>query len=78
MVTDKTKVKEGEEIEIKWRDGVKKSKILEKMSAKKITYKDAIEELEDIVHGIENEDIDVDDLAKKVERAKLLKEGSDK
>ena len=30
VVTDKTKVKEGEEIEIKWRDGVKKSKILEK------------------------------------------------
>ena len=49
------------------------------MSAKKITYKDAIEELEDIVHGIENEDVDVDDLAKKVERAsKLLKVCSDK
>jgi len=49
------------------------------MSAKKMTYKDAIEELEEIVHGIENEDIDVDELAKKVERAsKLLTICSDK
>ena len=44
-----------------------------------MTYKDAIEELEEIVHGIENEDIDVDELAKKVERAsKLLTICSDK
>ena len=49
------------------------------MSAKKMTYKDAIEELEDIVNGIENEDVDVDELAKKVERAsKLLTVCSDK
>ena len=49
------------------------------MSAEKMTYKDAIEELEEIVHGIENEDIDVDELAKKVERAsKLLTICSDK
>ena len=49
------------------------------MSAKKMTYKDAIEELEEIVHGVENEDIDVDELAKKVERAsKLLTICSDK
>ncbi len=49
------------------------------MSAKKLTYKDAVEELEDIVNGIENEDIDVDELAKKVERAsKLITICSDK
>tara|TARA_Y100000746_G_C15155733_1_gene306901 strand:- start:142 stop:345 length:204 start_codon:yes stop_codon:yes gene_type:complete len=39
---------------------------------KKITYKEALEELEDIVNGIESEDIDVDELAKKVERASKL------
>jgi exodeoxyribonuclease VII small subunit len=44
-----------------------------------MTYKDAIEELEKIVNGIENEDVDVDELAKKVERAsKLLIICSDK
>ncbi len=49
------------------------------MSEKKINYKDAIEELEEIVNGIENEDVDVDELAKKVERAsKLLTICSDK
>lgn len=49
------------------------------MSTKKLTYKDAVEELEDIVNGIENEDIDVDELAKKVERAsKLITICSDK
>jgi exodeoxyribonuclease VII small subunit len=49
------------------------------VSAKKMTYKDAIEELEEIVNGIENEDVDVDELSKKVERAsKLLSICSDK
>ena len=49
------------------------------MSAKKITYKDAVEELEDIVYGIENDDVDVDELTKKVERAsKLITICSDK
>lgn len=49
------------------------------MSTKKLTYKDAVEELEDIVNGIENENVDVDELAKKVERAsKLLTVCSDK
>lgn len=44
-----------------------------------MTYKDAIEELEEIVNGIENEDVDVDELSKKVERAsKLLSICSDK
>lgn len=49
------------------------------MSEKKMTYKDALEELEDIVNGIESEDVDVDELAKKVERAsKLLSVCSEK
>jgi exodeoxyribonuclease VII small subunit len=49
------------------------------MSDKKITYKDALEELEDIVNGIEGEEVDVDELAKKVERAsKLLNVCSEK
>ena len=42
------------------------------MSEKKMTYKVALEELEDIVDGIESEEIDVDELAKKVERASKL------
>ncbi len=47
---------------------------------KKITnYKEAISELEEIVNDIENEAIDVDELAGKVERAsKLLTICSDK
>jgi|TARA_B100000795_G_scaffold258784_1_gene233184 exodeoxyribonuclease VII small subunit len=48
--------------------------------ANKITsYKDAISELEEIVNNIENEAIDVDELAGKVDRAsKLLSICSDK
>ena len=42
------------------------------MSEKIVTYKDALEELEEIVNGIESEEIDVDELAKKVERASKL------
>ena len=42
------------------------------MSDQKLTYKDAVEELENIVNDIENENIDVDELAKKVERASKL------
>ncbi len=42
------------------------------MSEKIVTYKDALEELEEIVNGIESEEIDVDELAKKVERASEL------
>jgi len=38
----------------------------------KISYTDAIKELEAIVAEIENEDISVDDLAEKVKRASLL------
>lgn len=42
------------------------------MSNKKLTYKEAIEELENIVNGIENEHIDIDELAGKVEKASKL------
>lgn len=38
----------------------------------KIKYTEAINELEAIVSEIENDDISVDDLAKKVKRASLL------
>jgi len=49
------------------------------MSKKITNYKDAISELEEIVNDIENEAIDVDELAGKVERAsKLLTICSDK
>ncbi len=40
--------------------------------SKKINYKSAIEELEEILHSIENESIDVDELSEKVKRASLL------
>ena len=43
------------------------------------SYKDAIEELELILHSIENESVDVDELSEKVKRASvLLKLCSDK
>lgn len=42
------------------------------MANKKINYKDAVTELEEIVNDIENENIDVDELAEKVERASVL------
>ncbi len=38
----------------------------------KISYKSAVDELEKIVHSIENESIDVDQLSEKVKRASLL------
>ncbi len=40
--------------------------------SKNILYSDAIEELEQIVSQIENEDVNVDDLAQKVKRAAEL------
>lgn len=42
------------------------------MEKKKITYKDAIEEIEEIVALMENEELDVDDLTVKVKRAAQL------
>ena len=44
-----------------------------------MTYKEAFEELQEILSAIENEEVDVDDLSKKVSRAAvLLKVCSDK
>ena len=42
------------------------------MKLKKMKYNQALEELEQIVEEIENEEISVDDLAKKVKRASHL------
>ncbi len=42
------------------------------MSGKSISYKDAVNEIESILHQIENEELDVDDLANKVKRAYFL------
>jgi exodeoxyribonuclease VII small subunit len=42
------------------------------MASQKISYKEAIQEIERILYQIENEDLDVDELAGKVKRAYLL------
>ena len=42
------------------------------MTVKKITYKEAISEIEEILEKIENEELDVDELADKVKRVALL------
>ncbi len=42
------------------------------MATKKITYNEAILEVEEILDKIENEELDVDDLAEKVKRVALL------
>ncbi|PIF05259.1 MAG: exodeoxyribonuclease VII small subunit, partial [Draconibacterium sp.] len=44
------------------------------MATKKITYNEAITEIENILDKIENEELDVDELAEKVNRvSELLK-----
>ena len=49
------------------------------MAAKKLTYNEAITEIEEILDKIENEELDVDELAEKVKRvATLLKICKDK
>ena len=49
------------------------------MAAKKITYNEAIGEIEEILEKIENEELDVDELAEKVKRVSgLLKICKDK
>jgi len=40
--------------------------------SKKITYNDALAEIEGIIYQIENEDLDVDDLTEKVKRMTFL------
>ncbi len=42
------------------------------MSEKKITYNEAVNEIEEILHQIENEELDVDYLSEKVKRAYYL------
>jgi len=42
------------------------------MTKKKISYQEAIEEVEDILSKIENEELDVDDLSEKVKRVHYL------
>ena len=42
------------------------------MTNKKISYNDAMTEIEDILEKIENEELDVDELAEKVKRVSVL------
>jgi len=42
------------------------------MAKKKISYKDAISEIEETIALIENEELDVDDLSEKVKRVSEL------
>lgn len=42
------------------------------MVTKKITYNEAMAEVEEILDNIENEELDVDDLAEKVKRVAFL------
>lgn len=42
------------------------------MATKKVTYKEAILEIEDILKKIENEELDVDELSEQVSRVSVL------
>ncbi len=42
------------------------------MTNKKISYKEAMTEIEEILEKIENEELDVDELAEKVKRVSVL------
>ncbi|WP_372950592.1 exodeoxyribonuclease VII small subunit [Mariniphaga sp.] len=42
------------------------------MATKKVTYNEAISEIEEILEKIENEELDVDELADKVKRVSAL------
>ncbi len=42
------------------------------MATKKVTYNEAISEIEEILEKIENEELDVDELAEKVKRVSQL------
>jgi exodeoxyribonuclease VII small subunit len=42
------------------------------MAVKKLTYNEAISEIEEILDKIENEELDVDELAEKVKRVSTL------
>jgi exodeoxyribonuclease VII small subunit len=42
------------------------------MATKKVTYNEAVSEIEEILEKIENEELDVDELAEKVKRVSTL------
>lgn len=42
------------------------------MTTKKITYKEAVSEIETILEQVENNELDVDELAEKVKRVSVL------
>lgn len=42
------------------------------MATKKVSYNEAMAEIEEILEKIENEELDVDDLAEKVKRVSIL------
>lgn len=42
------------------------------MEKKKITYKEAIAEIEEVLEKLENEELDVDQLAEKIKRVSFL------
>ena len=42
------------------------------MATKKISYKEAISEIEEILEKIENDELDVDELSEKVKQVSLL------
>lgn len=42
------------------------------MATKKVTYKEAISEIEEILEKIENDELDVDELSEKVKRVSSL------
>ncbi len=42
------------------------------MTKKDISYNDAVEEIEEILHQIENEELDIDILSEKVKRVSTL------
>lgn len=42
------------------------------MATKKQTYKEAVEEIDEILEKIENEELDVDELSEKVKRVSAL------
>jgi len=42
------------------------------MATKKMSYKEAVEEIDDILEKIENEELDVDELSEKVKRVSTL------
>lgn len=42
------------------------------MAAKKVSYNEAMAEVEEILEKIENEELDVDELAEKVKRVSVL------